>query len=123
MISVDEQDRDSLRFLWVVDPNVDPPELVNLRFARAVFGVSSSPFLLNATINHHMGTYRDSDPAFVDKFRSSIYVDDVVLGWTDVESTYKLYLKSRIRLVEAGLKLRKFMMNSKELQHLIQKNE
>ena len=56
-----------------------------------------------------MGTYCDSDPAFLEKFCSSIYVDDVVLGSTNVESTYQLYLKSRLRLAEVGFKLRKFI--------------
>ena len=123
MISVDERDRDSLRFLWVSDPGVEPPELMTLRFARVVFGVSSSPFLLNATINHHMEGYRDSDPGFVDKFCSSIYVDDVVSGSTDVESAYRFYLKARLRLGEAGFKLRKFVTNSVELRRLIEKDE
>ena len=43
MVSVDERDRDSLRFLWVSDPDIEPPELMTLRFTRVVFGVSSSP--------------------------------------------------------------------------------
>ena len=106
MISVQERDRDSLRFLWAVDPHVEPPELITLRFTRVVFGVSSSPFLLNATINHHMETFRECDPAFVDKFLSSIYVNDVVSGSSDVESTYGFYVKSKFRLVAAGFKLR-----------------
>ena len=70
MISVHERDHGSLRFLWVSDPIVEPSELMTLRFSWVVFGVSSSPFLLNATINHHMGGYHDSDPAFVHKFYS-----------------------------------------------------
>ena len=54
MISVHSKDRDALRFLWVDD--VEKASLVvrKLRFTRVVFGVSASPFLLNATINHHL---------------------------------------------------------------------
>ena len=123
MVSVDERDRDSMRFLWATDPRVEPPDLIALRFTRVVFGVSSSPFLLNATIDHHMRTYCDSDPGFVDKFLSSIYVDDVVSGATDVESAHKFYLKSKLRLAEAGFKLRKFVTNSDHLRCRIQENE
>ena len=123
MVSVRERDRDSLRFLWVPNPDDENPGIATFRFSRVVFGVSSSPFLLNATINHHMETYRDSDPVFVDKFLSSIYVDDLVTGSVDVDSTYELYTKSRIRLAKAGFKLRKFVTNSEELHQLIQERE
>ncbi len=123
MVSVAAKDRDCLRFLWVRDVSDDKPEVVTYRFARVVFGVNSSPFLLNATINHHMKTYERSDPAFVEKFLSSIYVDDVSLGASDVASTYELYLKSKVRLAEAGFKLRKFVTNSEELRDRIAANE
>ena len=68
MVGVDERDRDVLRFLWIDDINSDLPRLEVLRFARVTFGVSSSSFLLNATIRHHMEQYRSMDPVFVDKF-------------------------------------------------------
>ena len=50
MIAVAEPDRDVLRFLWFDDVFLDEPAIV----ARVVFGVSSSPFLLNATVQHHL---------------------------------------------------------------------
>ena len=123
MVSVRKKDRDSLRFLWTHDVNRDSPEVVVMRFTRVVFGVNSSPFLLNATIDHHMRRYQAIDPLFVDKFLSSIYVDDVSLGSNDVESTYELYLKSKSRLAEAGFKLRKFITNSDELRSRVDANE
>ena len=96
MVSVTEDDRDSLRFLWTSNIQDERTDVITLRFAHVVFGVSSSPFLLNATINHHMETYREIDPSFVDKFLSSIYVDDVSLGASNIESAYELYLKSKL---------------------------
>ena len=87
-----------------------------------MFGVNSSPFLLNATTDHHMRRYQGIDPLSVDKFLSSIYVDDVSLGSNDVESTYELYLNSKSRLAEAGFKLRKFVTNSEELRSQVDTN-
>ena len=65
MVSVNERDRDSLRFLWTADPSSELAETVTLRFTRVMFGVSASPFLLNATIHHHIQTYAEADPTFV----------------------------------------------------------
>ena len=123
MVSVNDRDRDSLRFLWSANPSVESTELITLRFTRVVFGVFASPFLLNATINHHMETYRELDPNFVDKFLSSIYVDDVVSGSSDMESAYEIYVKSKLRLAAAGFKLRKFVTNSDKLRCRISENE
>ena len=86
--------------------------MVVYRFTRVAFGVSSSPFLLNATIRHHIQSYVDQDPEFVNTFLSSIYVDDVSRGEGSVSSAYDLYLKSKTRLAEAGFTLRKFVTNS-----------
>ena len=47
MVSVIEENQDVLRFLWVDDVAKSDPEIEILRFMRVVFGVSSSPFLLN----------------------------------------------------------------------------
>ena len=49
MVGVTEPDRDVLRFLWVDDPTSEVPRIVLKRFNRVVFGVKSSPFLLNGT--------------------------------------------------------------------------
>lgn len=69
-----------LRFLWVKNIKQDPPEVYVLRFARVVFGVSSSPFLVNATIKHHLEQFRDSHPDLAQTLTQSTYVDDVVSG-------------------------------------------
>ena len=54
MVSMSRKDRDVLRFLWFKDPFADQLDIVEMRFTRVVFGVSSSPFLLNATIRSSM---------------------------------------------------------------------
>ena len=123
MIEVDERDRDVLRFLWIRSNSAQPVEIITLRFTRVVFGVNCSPFLLNATIRHHMETYRTTDPEFVEKFLSSIYVDDISFGSNGVQPTYDLYQKAKSRLKEGGFCLRKFITNSEELRHLIAVNE
>ena len=72
-ISVDPRDRDYLRFLWVDDTGSKHPNLQVYRFARVAFGISSSPFLLNATIRHHL-TSTDLPEEFVDCVLKSLWM-------------------------------------------------
>ena len=62
MISLAEDDRDALRFLWFDNPFSDKPKIIVLRFACVAFGLSSSPFLLHATLKHHIMMYESEDP-------------------------------------------------------------
>ena len=123
MVAVAERDRDALRFLWVSDILVERSELLVLRFARVVFGVSSSPFLLNATIRHHLKNYTSTQPDVVDKLLRSFYVDDVVTGTSDEDEAYMLYRRSKKLLKEGGFNLRKFCSNSVMLQTRIDSDE
>ena len=53
-IAIAEEHRDLLRFLWYENFDADDPEVIILRFTRVVFGLTSSPFLLNGTISSHV---------------------------------------------------------------------
>ena len=123
MISVADCDRDVLRFLWVKDVESSESEIIVMRFTRVVFGVSASPFLLNATLDHHMTKFESVDLQLVNKFQRSVYVDDLVSGAEDVDSAYDFYIKAKLRLAEASFNLRKFDSNSQELRKRIAGNE
>ena len=99
------------------------PVLWKLRFTRVMFGVSSSPFLLNATLRCDIEKYKQIDPEFVEKFIRCIYVDDLTSGAYSDESAYEFYAKSKSRLAEAGFNLRKFVSNSAQLIERIALNE
>ena len=58
MVHMNETDEDVLRFLCVNDIDRAEPKVIT----RVVFGLSSSPFLLNATIKHHIEQYEQCDP-------------------------------------------------------------
>ena len=115
MVGVDAADRDALRFLWVQDPFAKEPKVEVKRFTRLVFGVSSSPFLLNATLKYHLNKYAVSDPEFVKKILKALYVDDLTTGGQTVNETYKPFLKTKLRMLEAGFNMRKWSSNSREL--------
>ena len=114
MVSIAEEDRDVLRFLWVKDVQATHPETVELRFTRVVFGVSSSPFLLNATIHHHL-EHSPGDPAVLVKLLKGFYVDDLITGACDEAEAYHLCQTSKEIMKAGGFNLRKFVSNSPSL--------
>ena len=75
-IRVQEQDRNALS-LWIDIFEKDDPKLLLYRFCRVVFGVNSSPFLLNAFLRHHIIQY-SLDAEFVENLLNSFSVDDLV---------------------------------------------
>ena len=99
------------------------PKVITMRFTRVVFRLSSSPFLLNATIKHHIEQYEQFDPDFIRTFLESIFVDDLTSGDRDADSSFELYLWSKLELKEAVFNLQKFITNSGELRARIEDNE
>ena len=120
MVSVEEKDRDCLRFLWIDDVNSDQPSLEVLRFTRVVFGVMASPFLLGGTMLHHLMKYNNEDPEFVRLMLESLYVDDVDGEGHDVNEAFELYVKSKLRFEKGGLRLSKWGSNLEELMRMIE---
>ena len=49
-------------------------------FTRVVFGVNSSPLLLNATLRHHINKYAPNDAKFCDKMVRSSPVSSILNG-------------------------------------------
>ena len=80
-IGLQEVDRDATRFLWVEDPHDPNSKLVTYRFAVVLFGATSSPFLLQATLDHHL---RKSPSPYNTFLANSFYVDNL-LNTTDSE--------------------------------------
>jgi hypothetical protein len=54
MISIKEEDRDALRFLWLKSVDQGLKENVVYRFCRLVFGLKPSPAILGATTKRHL---------------------------------------------------------------------
>lgn len=111
-------DRDVLRFLWVDDISKSAPNICVLRFTRVAFGVSASPFLLNATLCHHLKKYSSSHPGTT-RILQSLYVDDMIAGANTEEEAFELYVQSKKIFQDAEFNLRKFVTSSTSLQKRI----
>ena len=123
MVSVDEGDRDVLRFIWIDDATRDSPDLRVYRFTHVVFGVSSSPFLLNPTIRFHLQKYLESNGRLVDQLLCSTYVDDIISGGRTEDEVFEVYTESKKIFREGGFNLRKFLTCSPSLQKRIDLQE
>ena len=121
-VSVHPSDRDYLRFLWIDDITSGCPKLQVYRFARVAFGVSSSPFLLNATIRHHL-TSADVPRQFAERVLKGLYVDDFVGGDDSDNSVFEMYENLKSSFKNGGFNMRKWVSNSKVLQERIEQSE
>ncbi|GFU72245.1 uncharacterized protein TNCV_370001 [Trichonephila clavipes] len=88
MIEIDESGRDFTRFFWDENPGIDleNKRLDIFRMIRVLFGVKSSPFLLAATIKHHLKKYVDIFPDTLNHLNQSLYVDDFLCGNVSIQA-------------------------------------
>lgn len=108
-IAVNEADRDFLRFLWI---NSKEEEII-YRHRRVVFGVNCSPFLLAATIRHHLELTKEKIASSewpyqmntLDKLNGCFYVDNCVTSLPDeasvesfVKESFEIMLKGKFEL-------------------------
>ena len=114
-ISIHSDDRDSLRFLWYRDISQSFQDTENVqayRFCRVPFGLVCSPFLLAATIHHHL---RNAASPLATRILDNIYVDNVMLGCDTVEEALELYKEARSLFASASMNLREWASNSSEV--------
>ncbi|GBM80707.1 hypothetical protein AVEN_137226-1 [Araneus ventricosus] len=117
-IEVDERDRDVSRFLFTDDPTDGSKSPHIYRFTRVLFGVSSSPFMLAATVKHHLRKYQGIYPETSEFLNNCIYVDDIIGGHQNTEDAYRTSTECMHIFREAGMTLHKWQTNSEELRKL-----
>ena len=112
-VGLQPTDRDVTRFLWLKD-HTKPLTKDNLqiyRFTRVPSGVISSPFLLGATILHHLeqvGTPTSK------KIMKHMYVDNHLTGVNSSKQAKEFYSESKEVFQESSMNLREWGSNSKE---------
>ena len=105
-----DEDRDLTRFLWKEEGKVDNPLKV-FRFKRVPFGLTPSPFLLHATIIHHLERYKDKYPKIIEMLLLSFYVDDLLTGEDNEKDAVELINVTNDIMKDASMELRKWSTN------------
>ena len=123
-VKISKEHRDFLRFLWYENINLESDaKLIVHRFLRVVFGVTSSPFLLNGTTRNHVSKYLSCDRKFVERLLEDLYADDVT-SWTKaIKKGKEFYEKAKLILSEAGFDLGTWVTDDIKLQKIFDSQE
>ena len=116
-IRISEKNRNVLRFHWI--ENMQSEEIKIYRFTRVIFGLGESPFLLNGNVKEHLESSINKYPEqgkTIDEIEKSLYVDDIVTGEVTVEKVKKIKRTLEKVFGQAGIELRKWHKNAKELE-------
>ncbi|GFW35054.1 integrase catalytic domain-containing protein [Trichonephila clavipes] len=122
-ISLRDEDRDAVRFLFpdIRSNQTDPYKFQVYRFKRVMFGINVSPFLLSATIKHHIENYREQYPAATEMLDTRLYVDDVISGADDISQALNVSKDAETIMKNASMKLRKWNSNDQTLMRTWEK--
>lgn len=104
-IRIHMPDQDVHRFLW----NYDGKTRV-MRFDRVPFGNKASPFLLNATIQHHLSKFTETKAVI--ELKRNLYVDDFLSGADSTEEVNQMKIEAIEVMSKAGMNLTKWSSNS-----------
>ena len=81
-----------------------------MRFTRVSFGNTASPFLLNATIKHHLDKY--SQTSVVQDLKADMYTDNWLIGADSAIEASGKFCQARSIFSDASMDLTKLVSNS-----------
>ena len=114
-IKVQRSDQDVHRFLWDCDGTIR-----TMRFVRLPFVNRSSPFLLNATIQYHLGL--EPSCRVVEELKDNFYVDDCLTGADDVSGASDMIHLSTDIMRKASMVLTKWCSNDRDISEVLSRN-
>lgn len=106
-VSVCPNDRNYLRFFWWKDKA--RRDFMEYRHCRVVFGLTSSPFLLSATIQHHLEQIKGEQKNTADILASSFYVDNLITSLDTEEATQHFIQEAKNIMHKAKFNLRQWV--------------
>lgn len=117
-IGLVEKDRNYTRFLWPTDPLNPESKFDTYRFKSVLFGATSSPFLLQKTVEHHLDS-QNQNRELANKLKGEMYCDNIVGTINDETSLLKLYDATNQIMNVANMPLQEWTSNSEWLNEVI----
>ena len=65
-------------------------KVTTMRFTRAMFGLVQSPFLLGATLEQHLSSFKQDHQELVEEVTRSESVDDIISGGETLETVIQM---------------------------------
>ena len=117
-VRLDEADRNFTHFLWLSTPSNPESDLEVHRFKTVLFGSTSSPFMLHATLCCHLNSH---NTPVADDMKQNIYVNNIISGSATASQAVHYYKETHSIMNEAKFNLRSWASNCTELQVLAAK--
>nr|CAD2154976.1 unnamed protein product [Meloidogyne enterolobii] len=117
-IKITPEHRDANRFLWLktIYKPFSSQNIQCYRFTRVSFGLTCSPYLLAATITHHLNQYKNT---LSKEIAQNIYVDNILFSAIKIDEAKQKCLEAINIFNEASMPLREFASNEeKAIEHL-----
>ena len=120
---VSAERRDLLRFLWWENGDLDS-DPIEFRMCVHLFGAASSPGCANFGLKQMASDFEEEFGKDVASFvRRDFYVDDGLTSKASVSQAESLIMRSKDMFSRGGLRLHKFLSNSKTLLQQIPADE
>ncbi|XP_069184573.1 uncharacterized protein [Procambarus clarkii] len=117
-VGLQEEDRDFTKFLWVKDPQDPDSEIITYRFTSVLFRATSSPFLLQITLDTHL---KKSISPHKAEISDNLYVDNFLGTTNDENKLVKIYHEANRELLGANMPLQSWASNNQQLNEIIEK--
>ena len=118
-VQLAEEDRNYTHFLWLSKLNDQASKFTVYRFKVVLFGSVSSPFMLNAVLQHLL---RADGLTIAKDIRQNLYVDNVISGFSNEGRAVQYYKQARKIMFNANFNLQSWASNSTNLRKVAQKD-
>jgi len=118
-IELRRSDAEAVRFLWVDDPSNPASPIIEYRWNRVPFGLTSSPFILRAVLMKHLNDYDNDGNGISRQLLDQLYVDDWISGAASAAEAKPIISKGIMAMAGAQMTFVKWLTNSPELKRLM----